>query len=74
MAIDHAHTILRWEENLLPEEMPPSWMWHLDHELEPWFEEVRRNRESRYGGGRDDAGDEEAPMMANELAAEMRRR
>lgn len=67
MAIEHANRILDWQENLLEDEMPPEWMWHLDHELEPWFDEVERKREERYGA-RDDDRDERVPMMDNELA------
>lgn len=39
-------------------------MWHLDHELEIWFDDLNASREG--GGG--DTSDEEAPMMRNALA------
>lgn len=62
IALDQAYRILHWQENLTEDEMPPKWMWHLEWELELWFEEVERLREEKYGGGRD----EEVPMMKNE--------
>ena len=65
LAIDHGHKILNWQENLMSEEMPPKWMWHLDWELEKWFEEVEISRKSKYDGGPDDSL-EEVPMMRNE--------
>lgn len=64
MALEQAHRIITWQENLTKEEMPPKWMWHLEWELDAWFEEVERLREEKYGGG-DDAR-EEAPMMRND--------
>lgn len=47
-------------------------MWHLDHELDAWFDEVARKRKERLGGGGDDDDRTEVPMMQNELAAEKR--
>lgn len=64
MAIDQAYRIAFWQENLQSEEMPPKWMWHLEHELDPWFEEVDQIRKEKYGGEADDR--EEAPMMSNQ--------
>lgn len=49
-------------------------MWHLEHELEPWFEEVKRAREEKYGTGGGDSGDTKVPLMQNELAEQMKRR
>lgn len=40
------------------------WMWHLDHELEDWFDDLNATRT----GGGDTSADEEAPMMRNALA------
>jgi hypothetical protein len=68
-AIDHAHRVLSWQENLSQEEQPPKWMWPHDDELKVWFEEVRLAREEKYGGGGSD--DREPPMegmMSNEAA------
>lgn len=57
----------------MPEdEIPAEWMWHLDHELDAWFDEVARKRKERLGGGGDDDDRTEVPMMQNELAAEKR--
>jgi hypothetical protein len=71
-AIDHALLVLNWQENLPGDEMPPQWMWAFDDELELWFEDVEAKREAKYGGG--SSGDEQAPMMGNELSAGRRRR
>lgn len=64
MVIDHGFKILSWQENLQEEEMPPKWMWHLDWELEKWFEEVDVLRKAKYSGQADDR--EEVPMMVND--------
>lgn len=69
-AISHANAVLDWQENLLPEEMPPEWMWPFVDELEIWFEEVDTKRKERYGGTA--ASDEEGSMMRNELARDLR--
>lgn len=66
MAIEHAHRILDWQENLIKDEMPPRWMWPFEDELEIWFEEVERKREERYGGK--GGSDDSVPMMSNELS------
>lgn len=70
-AIQQANRILDWHENLMGEELPPEWMWHLEHELEAWFEEVDRKRKERFGSrDDDDDGDEPkqvVPLMQNEL-------
>lgn len=65
LAIDHGFKIISWQENLMEEEMPPRWMWHLDWELETWFEEVETLRKQKYGGGSDESL-EEASMMRND--------
>lgn len=70
-AVEHATNILHWQENLPESEMPPEWMWSVDHELEIWFERISEERDEKCGGG--DKRDE-VPLMDNELAAEMRRR
>ena len=67
MAIEHAHLIISWQENLGEDEMPPQWMWTLDQQLNEWFEEVDSRRKEKYGGGGGDS-DESSPMMQNELA------
>ena len=69
--MEHAQTILAWQENLPRDEMPPEWMWSVDHELEIWFERVEAEREEKYGGTGDDRT--EVPMMTNELAAQRRK-
>lgn len=67
-AIDHSYRVISWLENYQEEEIPPKWMWHLEWEIEPWFEEVNRARKSQYSS----SGDEESPMEQNELAARFR--
>lgn len=63
--------ILDWKENLTEEEMPPSWMWHLDEELAPWMEDVHRARQEKFGSN--DSSRETADMMSNELARDRRK-
>lgn len=46
IAIDQANSILIWHENLIKEEIPPRWMWHLDWELEVWWMEIERARKN----------------------------
>lgn len=62
-AIEHAHAILHWQENLPAKDVPPVWMWHLDHELEDWFDALNSND----GSGPEDPDDEDVPMMRNAL-------
>lgn len=61
-AIEHAYRILNWQENLEEKEMPESWMWHLEWELEAHFEHVATERKLRYGGGGSSSDDAEEPM------------
>ena len=69
----HGFKILDWYENLSKDEIPPEWMWTLDHELDLWFENVEAEREKKYGGN---SGEDDLPggMMRNELADELRGR
>jgi hypothetical protein len=71
-AVNHAHVILGWQENLTNEEIPPEWMWSLDDELEEWFDEVGAARRERLGQPAPSRRDEEVPMMSNDLAAAKR--
>lgn len=68
-AIEHADRICGWQENLTREEMPPDWMWHLETELEAWFEEVDAKRRDKYGGDTRD----EVPTMQNEYADRLKK-
>lgn len=52
--ISHALMIVAWQENLPSEEIPPYWKWHLDWELESWFDKVAADRRSKYGGSADE--------------------
>ncbi len=63
-AIDHGYKVISWQENMSEEEVPPRWMWHLDWELEAWFEEVDAARKAKYGGDSDDR--EEVPLIKND--------
>lgn len=67
-ALEHSFKILSWYENLGIDELPPQWMWHLDWELETWFEQVDAQRKNPRAS--DDR--EEVPMMSNEHAAHLR--
>lgn len=68
-AVEHALRILSWQENLLPEEMPPQWMWHLDWEIEAWFDKIKAKREQERGGPA--ADDPNAEYVENEYYHEM---
>lgn len=72
MAITHAERILDWHENLSADEVPPSWMWALEDELETWFEEVSRKRKERFGGSARDDEEIDGPSMQNEFAQDRR--
>lgn len=54
IAIDHAYHVISWMENYTEEELPPSWMWPLDHETRPWFDNVVAARNAKYGNSGDD--------------------
>lgn len=60
--MQQANTILSWMENLLTDDRPPRWMWHLDEELADWFEMVKANH------GHSDDDEPEGSMWENELA------
>lgn len=68
-AVEHAFKILDWHENLLKEEVPPQWMWPLDHELDDWFKQIDKLRKEKYGNT--ESG-ESGEMMQNEYAEEYR--
>lgn len=72
MAIEHAHRVLDWQENLSQDELPPRWMWPFETELEIWFEDVETKREAKYGGSSGGSEDSSTPMMSNELTRGMR--
>lgn len=67
-AVAHAHKILDWFEHLMPNEVPPEWMWPFDDLLEEWFEDVMAARKS--GMGMDDEDDE---TFQNELSPRYRK-
>lgn len=56
-AIDHANRVLGWQENLMDDEMPERWKWHLDWEIETHFELVKSARDKKYGSGADSSGE-----------------
>lgn len=51
VAIEHCTRVLNWQENLFGDEMPPGWMWHLDWEIEAWFEKLKIERERKHNNG-----------------------
>jgi len=67
-AVSHAYKILSWYENLTDDEVPPEWMWPFDEELRVWFEDVKQERNAKYGGSSSHDGGEDVPLMSNELA------
>lgn len=73
-AVEHAYRILDWHENLPAEEIPPSWMWPVAHEIDDWFEEVERKREDQQNAARSGDTLPETGMMSNELADQIRSR
>lgn len=69
LAIEHAHRVLSWRENLSGDDMPPSWMWHIESELDSWFQAVDERRKDGRPGGDDDEG---SVGVQNEFAKGMR--
>jgi hypothetical protein len=70
-AIDHAHRVISWQENLSKEEQPPKWMWPHEDELTEWFKEVQLVRDEKYGTDSGGGDSREAPMegmMGNSMA------
>lgn len=60
-------------ENLIGDEMPPEWMWPLDHEIEDWFKEIERKRKEKYSSTNSSNETEESgPMMENEYSKSRR--
>jgi hypothetical protein len=66
MAIEHAHRILDWHDNMVSEEIPPQWMWPFEDELKIWFQQVEEKRDERNGNHGDK--DTTVPMMSNDMA------
>ena len=69
LAVNHALTILNWQQNLISDEMPPAWMWPFDDELVDWFEAVEAKREAESSGG---SADTVADMTQNEYAMDFK--
>lgn len=67
-AINYASVILSWRENLTEDEMPPSWMWHLDDELGRHFDKVRAKRRSLGSDDDEDDVPEGSMTVRNEYA------
>lgn len=65
--INHAHTVLQWQENLSSEEMPPEWMWAFNDDIKEWLEDVTRARKDGQDFVRDDRT--QVPMTENEHAS-----
>lgn len=59
LVIEHALRVLSWQENLPSDECPPSWMWHIDWEIEEWFTKLKSKREQKYGGGNSKSYDDD---------------
>lgn len=69
-AIEQANRICSWQENLTRDEIPPSWMWHLEEELQIWFQGVDDKRKSGSSTG---GSEDEAPDLAQNVLAKGRR-
>lgn len=67
-AVEHAMRILNWQEHLSGDDMPPVWMWHIDHALEEHFEEVEERRSERFNPD----GDEGPTLTKNALSPRRR--
>lgn len=66
-AVDHALMILNWHENCLKKDIPPSWMWPLEWELEEWWIGVdyRRNHPDAHDNDDVDLSDREENEYAD---------
>lgn len=69
MAISAALQVLHWLDELGPDEVPPERIWHHPPRLEEWFAAVKQRRET--GHKPIESEPEDAPMMQNEVLAEM---
>lgn len=56
-SLDHALRILNWQENLMDDEMPERWKWHLDSEIETHFKLIKDKR--TYSSGSSDSSSED---------------
>lgn len=70
MAVTHADHIIKLQEDLAGDEMPPEWMWPLSWEMETHLEKVIADRKARYGTDADDGDDS---WDENELATEWKK-
>lgn len=53
-SIIFALRVIRWEEDLSPDERPPKRIWLDNRRLEAHFAEVQRKRDEKYGDKRDE--------------------
>ena len=61
LAIQHASSILNWNENLPEKEVPPRYLWPFPDEIDAWFGEVKIARDQE----RNSTGGETANMESN---------
>ena len=61
--ISRSVTIIYWQENMSPEDVPPRWMWALDDELTRHFERMKERQPGDY-----DDDPPAGPMLVNEHA------
>lgn len=66
LVIEHSLRIISWQENLPSDECPPAWMWHLDWELETWFDKIKKDRENKYGTSSSSSNDDNSGAMFEE--------
>jgi hypothetical protein len=69
--MNHADYILRLQEDLGGDEMPPEWMWPLHWEMDAWLDTIIKKRKSKYGS-EEEADDED--WDTNELASEWKKK
>jgi hypothetical protein len=71
LAISHANWILDCSENFIDDsERPATWMWAHDELMESHFTRVKKARDEKHGGKKQD---ETADMMHNQLAERYKR-
>ena len=49
-AFEHAYRVINWQENMLDDECPEPWKWHLDWEIEEHFKVLKSRREAKKQG------------------------
>lgn len=69
VAIDHALHILGWQENMMEDEMPERWKWHLDWEINRHFLDIKRKRNPENASSSSDEDSGETAWEENSYSA-----